>query len=416
MEGMPKLLVVQGRSTREEFDCAEEVVIGRSEECAVRVLDEAASRRHAAIRREGERWFAVDLGSTNGTFVNGVKVLRKELKSGDEVGVRDLTLLFVEEGAAERKTVLADREVRAAPPAPPRLPAPRMIGNSRAMASLREEIARVARTDATVLVTGETGTGKELVARALHDQGARGRGPFVAVNCAAFVETLLEAELFGHEKGAFTGADRARAGRFEEAHGGTLFLDEVGEMLPGLQAKLLRVLETLEFHRVGATRPTRVDVRILAATNRDLRAGGFREDLYFRLSVVTLRCPPLRERDGDVALLARAFLGGRPLTEAAVAKLDAYAWPGNVRELKNACERSLALARGEAIGVEDLPADVRAGVAAPADDGEVLSLREMTRVQIARALERTGGNRTRAAELLGITYPTLKKKIDEFGL
>jgi len=413
---MPTLRVVRGRSTEAEFHLSGEVVIGRAEECAVRVFDEAASRRHAAIRREGDRWFAVDLGSTNGTFVNGVKVVRRELKSGDEVGVRDLTLLFVEEGAAERKTVLAEREAPPAAPAPPERPPPEMVGASAAMDALRADIAKVARTDATVLITGETGTGKELVARALHDQGARGRGPFVAVNCAAFVETLLEAELFGHERGAFTGADRARPGRFEQAHGGTLFLDEIGEMVPGLQAKLLRVLETLEFHRVGGTKPIRVDVRILAATNRDLRGGSFREDLYFRLSVVRLHCPALRERKGDVALLARTFLGGRALTAAALAKLEAYPWPGNVRELKNACERGLALARGTAIDVDDLPLDVRMGRPAPTDDGEVLSLKEMTRIHVVRALEQTKGNRTKAAELLGITYPTLKKKIDEYGL
>jgi transcriptional regulator with PAS, ATPase and Fis domain len=270
-----------------------------------------------------------------------------------------------------------------------------------------------------VLVTGETGTGKELVARALHAGSRRAGGPFIAVNCAAFVETLLEAELFGHEKGAFTGADRARAGRFEQAHGGTLFLDEVGELAPGLQGKLLRVLETREFHRVGATKPTRVDVRIVAATNRDLRADdSFREDLYYRLGVVTLHCPPLRERAGDVALLARRFLDDKRFTAAAIGKLEAYPWPGNVRELKNVCERCAVFAAGETIDADALPLEVRLGRASGVVEkpGEVKTLREMEKVMVARALEATGGNRTRAAKLLGITYPTLKKKIDEFGL
>ncbi|MHC4732756.1 MAG: sigma 54-interacting transcriptional regulator, partial [Planctomycetota bacterium] len=186
-----------------------------------------------------------------------------------------------------------------------------MIGASPAMEALRGEIAQIAPTAATTLILGETGSGKELVARALHALSPRARGPFLAINCAAFVENLLEAELFGHEKGAFTGADRARAGRFEQAHGGTIFLAEVGELAPGLQAKLLRVLESREFHRLGAAKPTRVDVRIVAASNRDLKSGDFREDLYYRLSVVSIHCPPLRERAGDVRLLAQAFLGDR---------------------------------------------------------------------------------------------------------
>jgi len=288
-----------------------------------------------------------------------------------------------------------------------------MLGRSPAVQKLRDEIARVAPSPATVLITGETGTGKELVARALHALSPRAKGPFVAVNCAAFVETLLEAEIFGHEKGAFTGADRARPGRFEQAHGGTIFLDEVGELAPGLQAKLLRALETREFHRVGATKPTRVDVRIVAATNRDLKTG-FREDLYYRLSVVTLHCPALRDRPGDVRLLAEQFLGKR-FTDEAVAKLEAYRWPGNIRELRNVCERCAVMAKGERIDADALPLEIRLGGPARAP-GEVKTLREMEEEMVARALEATGGNRTRAAKLLGITYPTLKKKIDEFGV
>jgi len=236
----------------------------------------------------------------------------------------------------------------------------------------------------------------------------------------AFVETLLEAELFGHEKGAFTGADRARAGRFERAHGGTLFLDEVGELAPGMQAKLLRVLETREFHRVGAAKSTRVDVRIVAATNRDLADGSFREDLFYRLSVVTLRCPPLRERDRDVELLVRHFLPDHEFTADALAKLAAYDWPGNVRELKNVCERCAVFATSKSIAVPDLPLEVRLGTsgaaAAREGDGEVRTLKEMEKIMVARALEATDGNRTKAAKLLGITYPTIKKKIDEYGL
>jgi len=570
MPPMPLLKVARGRSNGEEFRFGSEIVIGRAEDADVRVYDEAASRRHAAVRAEGDGWVAIDLGSLNGLYVNGERVERHVLRTGDELTVRNLTLVYVADDAGERPTVVESRapldiesrlepegggvrgpeeerisrlaavyrfhevlggpgtklrpgivaaleeifaparsalvlpdadvgtfsrsvvehvkgrregvlvrepreelpkatsivrerilSAMAAPlgsygalyvdrirgdaftgddlalltalanattpvlrppkaaPAPPEAAA-ELLGDSAAMDALRQEVARVAPTDATVLVTGETGTGKELVAAALHAGSPRAAGPFVAVNCAAFVETLLEAELFGHEKGAFTGADRARAGRFERAHGGTLFLDEVGELAPGMQAKLLRVLETREFHRVGAAKSTRVDVRIVAATNRDLADGSFREDLFYRLSVVTLRCPPLRERDRDVELLVRHFLPDHEFTADALAKLAAYDWPGNVRELKNVCERCAVFATSKSIAVPDLPLEVRLGTsgaaAAREGDGEVRTLKEMEKIMVARALEATDGNRTKAAKLLGITYPTIKKKIDEYGL
>ncbi|MGH7163104.1 MAG: sigma 54-interacting transcriptional regulator, partial [Planctomycetota bacterium] len=197
--------------------------------------------------------------------------------------------------------------------------------------------------------------------------------------------------------------------------GGTMFLDEVGELAPSLQAKLLRVLETREFHRLGAARPTRVDVRIVAATNRNLRAGGFREDLYFRLGVVTLACPPLRERAGDVRALVGVFLPDKRFAEDALRLLEAYIWPGNVRELRNVCERCAALVRGDVVAAGDLPLEVRIGRPAGASPVEVVTLREMEREMVARALAATGGHRAQAATLLGISYPTLKKKIDEFG-
>ncbi|MHC4960114.1 MAG: sigma 54-interacting transcriptional regulator [Planctomycetota bacterium] len=541
---MAVLRVTKGRSTSDQFELKSRVVVGRATDADIRLFDDAASRQHAVVSREGESYVVKDLGSTNGTFVNGRRVERHVLKSGDELAIRDLRLIFMDDGDAERATVIEDQKVsiisriepkrarvsggedvllgrlaavyrftsvlsgptrrlkksivkaleetfapcraalvlpggdigtfdrsvvdhvrrkgeavasqdqamaaplgrygalyvegrafreddlelltalaNAATPVlqPPAVrpagggDAPAMIGDSPVMRKLREEIARVAPAETTVLVTGETGSGKELVARALHAQSLRGTRPCVAVNCAAFVETLLEAELFGHEKGAFTGADRAHPGCFEQAHTGTLFLDEVGELAPGLQAKLLRVLETKEFRRLGATKTTRVDVRVVAATNRDLKGSAdFREDLYYRLGVITIECPPLRARGGDIDLLAAAFLpDGKSFSEGALETLRGYAWPGNVRELKNICDRCAVLAEGDVIEADMLPLELRLGGQPALETGEVKTLKEMEREMVIRALEATGGNRTKAAKLLGITYPTLKKKIDE---
>jgi DNA-binding NtrC family response regulator len=294
-------------------------------------------------------------------------------------------------------------------------------------AALREVLAlvdRVAPTDVPVLVAGESGTGKELVARRIHARSARAAGPFVAVNAAALPESLAESELFGHERGAFTGADRARAGRFEEAHGGTLFLDEIGELAPALQAKLLRVLEDGRVRRLGSERDVAVDVRLVAATNRDLshevETGGFRRDLYFRLAVVPVALPPLRERPGDVALLARHFaarLAARhrvpapEITPEALEALSARDWPGNVRELRNALERAVVVRGGLAIRAEDVrPA---AASAAPA-----LTLDEDTRAREAalEALRLSGGNRDAAARKLGISVRTLYYRLRRWGL
>jgi len=289
-----------------------------------------------------------------------------------------------------------------------------------------EEVVRlaeaVAATEATVLITGESGTGKELVARFIHQRSRRHGGPFVAINCAAIPEGLLEAELFGHERGAFTGAIRRRRGKLELAHGGTLLLDEVGEMSPKLQAKLLRVLQDHEFERLGGSGPLRVDIRVIATTNRNLRAevrrGTFREDLYWRLNVFHLHLPPLRERPQDVLLLAKHFLRdyaerwGRQapeLSPQAQQVLLAHRWPGNVRELQNAMERALVLSQNGTIGPEHLLLD---GEEDPLEPG--ISVREMERRLILQTLERVGGNRTRAARLLGITTRTLRNKLKEY--
>jgi DNA-binding NtrC family response regulator len=294
---------------------------------------------------------------------------------------------------------------------------------------LLELVDRVAPRDVAVLVTGESGTGKELVARRLHARSQRAAGPFVAVNCAALPEALAESELFGHEKGAFTGADRQRRGRFEEAHGGTLFLDEIGELPAALQAKLLRVLEERTVRRLGGAADIPVDVRLVAATNRDLSAasaqGGFRQDLYFRLAVVPVHLPPLRERVGDIPVLARhllSILAARhrvPVPEldgAALAALESYRWPGNVRELRNVLERALVVRGGALIRAEDLGLP-SAAAPAGAPEGAVSLDREVReREAILEALRRAGGNREEAARLLGVSVRTLYYRLRRFGI
>jgi DNA-binding NtrC family response regulator len=290
-----------------------------------------------------------------------------------------------------------------------------IIAESPRMRAVLDEARRVAATDETVLLLGESGTGKTLVARAIHHASARAAGPLVEVHAAALPETLLESELFGHEKGAFTGAGEARAGHLEAAHGGTLFLDEIGEISPATQVKLLRFLQDRSFHRVGGTAPRRSDARIVAATNRDLatavRERAFREDLYYRLSVFPVVVPPLRERPEDVralalAALARRGLGEDRLTPAALAALTRHPWPGNVRELENVLARAVILAGHEPIGAEHLPTLGRgARPASLYDDvlGEGFKLDDFVRELLAHAIARAGGNKTEAARMLGIT-------------
>ncbi len=306
-----------------------------------------------------------------------------------------------------------------------------IVGTSPALQRALGLVRKVARSRATALVTGETGTGKELVAGMIHGLSARADGPFIKVNCAALPETLLESELFGHERGAFTGADRIRIGRFEQAHGGTLFLDEVGDMAPSTQAKLLRVLQDREFTRLGGSRPLRVDVRIVAATNRDLEremhAGRFREDLFYRLNVIRIAMPALRERQDDVEALAVHFAqhfaremgrAERQLSPAAVARLRAHGWPGNVRELRNVIERALLLADGERIEASDV--DVADAPAPEAGDGEGgsrgLSMREVERSLVLSALARAGFVQKDAAALLGVSRRKLNYMVQRMGI
>ena len=304
-----------------------------------------------------------------------------------------------------------------------------IVGNSPKMQEVFDTVRQVAGSRATVLIQGESGTGKELVAKAIHQLSSRKNAAFVPVHCAALSSTLLESELFGHEKGAFTGAAERRKGRFELADGGSLFLDEIGEIDSSVQVKILRALEERRFERVGGQETVDVDTRLIAATNRDLKKmvadGDFREDLYYRLYVVAITLPPLRERVGDIPILLKHFMdkfnaeNGRDIegfTPEALDLLTAYEWPGNVRELRNVVEQVVVLSRGKRIGARDLPAHIR-----EADPAEVSlsigsgTLEEMEKQAIQQALKASGGNRTRAAEQLGISRRTLHRKIAEYG-
>ncbi|RAL22142.1 Fis family transcriptional regulator [Lujinxingia litoralis] len=312
-----------------------------------------------------------------------------------------------------------------------------IVGDSAAMATILERVRRVAGSDSTVYIHGESGTGKELVARAIHKASARAAGPFVKVNCSALAENLLESELFGHEKGAFTGAHKRRLGRFELAEGGTIFLDEIGDIQPATQLKLLRVLQEREFERVGGEATLKADVRVVTATHRDLRAevaqGRFREDLFYRLHIIPVELPPLRARREDVPDLAAHFvekLARRTRSSAtrigaeAMALLKRYEWPGNVRELENVIEHALVFARGETIGVGDLPPvlggsrGAASGVDLAAVEASSLPevLEELERALIVAALEKAGGVKAETARLLGIKSSALYYKLEKYGV
>jgi two-component system response regulator HydG len=309
-----------------------------------------------------------------------------------------------------------------------------LFGDSAAMRGVLDLLERVRDSESSVLITGESGTGKELVARALHRRSHRQGGPFVAINCAAVPETLLESELFGHARGAFTDARTARTGLFVQAGGGTLFFDEIGELPIALQPKLLRALQERRVRPLGGDGEVAVDARIVAATNRDLETAvaerGFREDLYYRINVIHIELPPLRARGSDILLLAQQFLERsaasagkrmRGISPAAADRLVSYSWPGNVRELQNCIERAVALARYDDIVVEDLPEKIRSYhrshvVVAGDDPSELVSMEELERRYIVRVLEAAGGNKTLAARILGFDRTTLYRKLERYGL
>lgn len=305
-----------------------------------------------------------------------------------------------------------------------------IVGQSKQMKDVFAKIQRAAPVDSTVLILGESGTGKELVAQALHHNSHRKKGPFVAVNCAAVPATLVESELFGHVRGAFTGATDRRIGRFEQADGGTLFIDEIGDFELGLQAKLLRVLETLTLTPVGGQEDRKVNVRVLAATSRDIRQmlekGTFREDLYYRLNVVTIILPPLRQRPDDIPVLVEHFLkeiseqkhtAPRRISPEVMRRFEAYRWPGNVRQLRNTLERMMVLADGDLLTENDLPEEIMAVANSDAASKEMpsnITMDELERLAINKALDQCGGNRTHAAERLGISVRTLQRKLRHY--
>jgi two-component system response regulator AtoC len=396
-------------------------VLGRGEACDVRITDASLSRRHAVVRL-GQRVTVEDLGSANGTRVRG-----KAIPAGVAVEVTPGEVF-------ELGSVLCVVDLpELSAPKTPVATAPGVVVTDPAMLELHALLARVATGSIHVLLLGETGVGKEIFAAAVHRLSPRADKAYLRFNCAAFTETLIESELFGHEKGAFTGAHQARAGLLESAQGGTVFLDEVGQLPLTLQAKLLRVLEDREVRRVGAVHTRPFDARVVSATNRDLQAeitaGRFRLDLYFRLNGFSLTIPPLRQRRGEILPLAEQFLseaakrtpGARvaALSPEARDALVRFAWPGNIRELRNVMERAQLLAADGVITVKHLGFAVDpAPAAAPGDDGASLraALDRTERQQILDALERTKGNQTRAAALLGISRRTLIDKLELHNL
>jgi DNA-binding NtrC family response regulator len=405
------------------------VVFGRSPDAAVRVEEPHVSRSHALLRRQGPTVTIEDLGSRNGTWLNGRRVGSKpELVNGGDVirvGGAEAVLAITEGGAAPwarmAKQTAADV---------PHEPGGGIVVADPGMVEVFRVARRLATMPTTVLILGETGVGKEVVAEQIHQWSSRARGPFVRLNCAAIPATLLESELFGHERGAFTGADQRKLGYFETARGGTLFLDEVGEVGLEMQVKLLTVLESRRLRRLGGTQDIIVDVRVIAATNRDLQqevqARRFREDLYYRLSAFKLELPPLRERKVEIALLAELFARDLaraaglppPIIEAQASDtLASYSWPGNVRELRNAIEHAVVLAEHGRITVDHLPPAIR-GEGDRVAQGSVLDTRlaDMERRSIVDALAEAGGNQSKAARRLGISRSALIHRMKKHGL
>ncbi len=457
---MPRLIVTDGPNRGAVHPVLpDRNRVGRDPASEVVLLDEGVSRLHAELVLDlaDGRLRLEDRGSRNGTFLNGVRCARADLEAGDELRLAGVTLVVVgdddgsgsgvapcvstmtlslDDGDAAGGAAPARRAAVAVPRSPTYL-----LGDSDPMRRVQEQIATAAPAGAAVLLTGESGTGKELAAAAIHRLSPRRRGPFVAINGAALRGDLLESELFGHEKGAFTGAVARRKGAFELATGGTLFLDEVGELPGPTQATLLRAIEGKGFRRLGGGPELRPDVRVVTATNRDLLAlsaeGAFRADLYYRLAVVEIRLPPLRERGDDVTLLAERFLadlrretGHRLEGFSAEARraLLAHRWPGNVRELRNAVERAAIFCRSPEVEPDDLPPAVAAALDAPVgelaprdgddDGGEggMRSLQEVERAHIEAVLRHAGGNKSRAARILGIDRVTLYARIKRWGI
>jgi DNA-binding NtrC family response regulator len=445
-----ELVVVAGDAvTLEALPAQGVVTLGRGDECEVRIDNRSVSRRHAVLHL-GPPLRIQDLGSANGTFVRDV---RSPIDTASTHPLRKLSRETIEIAVGERVNLgaiqIVVRRTGGAMQEPAALDG--VVVEDPAMRAIYDQVTRIARSPINVLVLGETGVGKEVLARAVHDRSPRARAPYLELNCAALAPSLLESELFGHEKNAFTGANQARAGLLESADGGTVFLDEVGELPSLVQIKLLRVLEDHKVTRIGGRTARKLDVRFVAATNRDLEAetarGAFRQDLYFRLNGVSLVIPPLRERIVEIEPLARRFLDAasrmldRPepfrLSPEALRYLEHHAWPGNVRELRNVIERAAVLCSGDAIVAADLPANITGVAHTPgprpssggADDGEPArrapgdedgapASREAgdERQRILVALEQCAGNQTRAAKLLGMSLRTLVNRLRTYNI
>jgi two-component system response regulator GlrR len=411
------LLVTAGADASTRFASAGSVTtIGTHESASMVLRDPTVSRFHCEITIDGARARIRDLGSMNGTVVDGVAVVEAFLKNGAAIAIGRTRVRF--DVAADRIRVPAAQEERFE----------LMVGRSVAMRRAFAVLDRAAASDATVLIGGETGTGKEAAAESLHRRSARKDGPFVVVDCAAIPHDLLESELFGHEKGAFTGAHGAREGVFEAASGGSVFLDEIGELGADLQPKLLRVLERREVKRVGANHYAPVDVRVIAATNRDLRsevnARRFRSDLYYRLAVVEVRLPPLRERQDDLPLLVERFLAEQRVQGAAaevvrspsfLAGLEQHTWPGNVRELRNYVERALAL-HGLEPAADDPRPEAPSGIDRPLKDAREAWVARAERTYLEAILERHGGNVTAAARAADVDRTHFHRLLRKHGI
>ncbi len=423
-----RLAVVQGPDAGLEiFTDKERVRVGaHNSNDVVLAEDRTASRHHFEIQYTERGYLLVDLNSTNGTFLDGRRVERAYMSPGSQIRAGSSTISF--SPIDEEVTVEPDRESELGG----------MVGQSVKMRQIFGLIKKIAPMDVSVVIQGETGTGKELVARAIHDNSSRSKGPMVVLDCGAIPPNLIESELFGHEKGAFTGAVSSRPGAFERASGGTIFLDELGELRLDLQPKLLRVLENREVRRVGGNDVIDVDVRVIAATNRDLvkeiQAGNFREDLYFRLSVINIQLPPLRQRADDLALILRRELadpevvakhGRKRFSPEAMSVLTAYHWPGNVRELINVLSHVLTFSDGEDIDVSHLPARVQGQQKeAPVPFNEHLSFKDakeqlletFEREYIGQVLRRCEGNISRAARESGLHRKSIERLVKKYQL
>jgi transcriptional regulator with PAS, ATPase and Fis domain len=422
-----ELVVLDGpapRGTRVRIPASGVLRVGSAKGNELELPDRAVSRVHCELTARADRVLVKDLESTNGTWIGDVRVSEAEVPVGTVIRAGG-SAFRVEASEDPTFVEISDRTELG-----------ELVGASLEMRTLYAVLERVSQTDTTLLIQGETGTGKDVAARSVHALSRRSRGPFVPIDCGAIPETLFESELFGHVRGAFTGAIANRAGAFEEASGGTLFLDEIGEMPLSMQAKLLRALETRRVRRVGSTKEVDVDVRIVAATNRKLaqcvNEGTFREDLYYRLAVVEVAIPPLRARRDDIPLLASTFYAriageaAEPLPPELLQSLRQRAWPGNVRELRNEIERTVALGQAQRMSTGEhaaaAPAVLPAGVESivplhlPLKEARLAWTSEFESIYVRAMLERTDGNLTRAAELAGVSRRFLQRLIARIGL